>query len=133
MDKFFVDKGGEVEEYSEDAERRKHVRFPVCLAVKYGDSVSEVCPDFVLNISKAGVFIKTDSPLPKGSTVVMHFYIPPEDKLLGEFKGRVVEVNQNNPAYQRGMHIKFIHYTKEEMQSLEDYLEGKKRLIDKKT
>jgi hypothetical protein len=130
MDKVFIDRGGTAEGYS-GTERRKHVRFPVCLAIKYGEDVSEDCLDFILNTSKGGVFVRSDCPLPKGTKVIIHFYIPPEDKLLGKFKGKVVGVNLDDRIYPKGMYIKFIDYTKEDMRTLEDYLEEKRHLVDK--
>ncbi len=102
----------------------------LCLAVKYGDTVQGGCVDFILNISKGGCFIVTDSPLKKGSKIIMHFYIPPDRKLLGEFQGEVVAVNIDNPLYPKGMHIKFIHCSEETLKRLEEYLEEKRHLLD---
>lgn len=128
-DKLFVDKGGEIDEFA--GKERKHVRFPVCLAVKYGEDVPEACADFILNISKGGVFIKTDRPLKNGSKITMHFYIPPEEKLLGEFEGEVVGLSPGIPPLPGGMHVKFVNCSEEDMKRLEDFLEEKKHLVDK--
>lgn len=130
MEKIFVDTHGEVEEYKSDTEKRTHIRFPVCLSVMYNGYEPEVCLDFILNISKGGLFIKTDFPFPKGSKIMIHIYIPPESKLLGLFEGEVVKVN-DNPSYVKGMHVKVINSTSEDMQRLEDYLEEKRHLVDK--
>lgn len=130
MEKIFVDTHGEVEEFQSDTERRKHVRFPVCLSVMYNGYVPEVCLDFILNISKGGLFIKTDFPFPKGAKIMIHIYIPPESKLLGHFEGKVVQVS-DNPSYVKGMHVKIINSTSEDMQRLEDYLEERRHLVDK--
>lgn len=130
MDKVFVDRGGDVEEYG-GQERRKHVRFPVCLAVKYGEDVAMTCADFILSISKGGVFIRTQRPLEKGARITMHFYIPPEEKLLGEFEGEVVGVNAGDPRYPQGMNVKFINCTEAGLKALEDFLEEKKHLVDR--
>lgn len=131
-EKLFVDHEGEVSEFtaSDSKERRKHVRFPVCLAVRYGEVLSSVCADFVLNASRGGVFIKTESLLLPGSVIQMHFYIPPEEKLLGEFTGRVVAVNLINPAYPRGMHVEFTERGTKDMDRLIEYLEEKRHLVD---
>lgn len=129
-DKVYVKKGEDAEEYS--PERRRHVRFPFCLAVKYGRDVPDACYDFTLNISKGGVFIKSNSPLPKGAKIIMHFYIPPENKLLGEFKGKVVRVNADNPAYPTGMHVQFTGHADKDLKRLEDYLEENRHLVDRK-
>ncbi len=130
MDKLFFDMGGEVDEFISDKDKPKHVRFPVKLAVKHEKGFPEFYSDFVLNVGKGGVFIKTDSPIPKGSFVVMHFYIPPEQKLLGEFRGKVIDVNRNNYSYPRGMYVKFLGSFKDDMKRFVAYLEEKQHLID---
>ena len=129
MDKFYI-KEEYVEQFIRSNGRRKYIRFPVNLAVKYSDYKVEDYSNFVLNASKGGVFIKTERPLEKHSRIVMCFYIPPEEKLLGKFEGEVVSVNNNDSYYPKGMHIKLIHHNKEDMQRLEDFLEEKRRLID---
>lgn len=128
MDKIYVDEGGEIEEYL-GHERRRHIRFPVYLAIRYSDDV-DIFDSFVLNLSKEGVFIETGFSLPIGSKIVIHLYIPPENKLLGVLKGEVVHVNQNNHAYPRGMHIRFVDNDRGEIQRLEEYLEERIHLID---
>ena len=132
MDKIFVDKHGEAEEYSPDQERPRHIRFPVCLAVRYDGLEPQVCLDFILNISKGGAFIKTDYPFPKGSKIMIHIYIPPESKLLGVFEGEVVKINEN-PSYVKGMHVRIINSTSEDLERLEEYLEEKRHLLDIET
>lgn len=129
-DKIFVDKNGSVDEY-EGSNRRRHVRFPLSLAVKYGEEEPLLFAEFTLNISKGGVFIKTTSPLPRGAKIKMHFYIPPEEKLLGEFDGKVVAVNLDNPMYPKGMHVQFTHVSEKDLNRLEDYLEENRHLVDR--
>jgi hypothetical protein len=60
----------------------------------------------------------------------MHFYIPPEEKLLGEFRGKVIDVNRNNYSYPQGMYVKFVGSFKDDMKRFVDYLEEKQHLID---
>lgn len=130
-DTYFLSRQGETDEYSPDMERRQHVRFPVCLAVLYENTVVGGDADFVLNLSRGGVFIATSSPGPVGARVVMHFYIPPENKLLGEFEGEIIYINPDNPAYPKGMHIKFVNCSAEALARLESFLEEKEHLVDK--
>jgi hypothetical protein len=101
MDKYFLDKSGKAEEYIQGFKKRKQVHFPLCLAVKYGNDVPLECPNFLLNTSKGKVFVETDRPLPMGSDVILHFYIPPEAKLLSEFKGKVIELRGYVPKNKR--------------------------------
>jgi len=129
MDKYFIDKNSKAEEIYQDSSKTKQVHFPLCLAIKYGDDVSLECPNFLLNTSKGKVFVETDSPLPEGSQVVLHFYIPPEVKLLSEFKGRVIPQQSRFPNT-RGNMIKIRDITHRKLRKLEEYLEEKRHLID---
>jgi hypothetical protein len=128
--KLFIDQGGLIEQIFLDSGKRKYTRFPVCLALKCKEAVSEVCPDFVLSTDKKKVLVRTDSPLPKGSRVLMHFYIPPESKLLGVFEGRVTGGWGEKSLDQMGMQITFINYKEFQIRRLQNYLEEKKRLVD---
>ncbi|GAB4387891.1 MAG: hypothetical protein Kow0025_04040 [Thermodesulfovibrionales bacterium] len=121
MAKYFVDKGGEAQEF--DGGRRR-VRFPVCLAIRLGADVKVECADFVLNVADREVLVK-GADLPSGSRLTMHFYIPPESKLLGEFTGVVTAVS---PA---GARIRLIGPARGELLRLEAYLEEKRRLTDR--
>ena len=130
QDKFFVDNDGKmVEVEGALREKRTDVRFPVNLAVRYGEDEPQVYQDFVLNISKGGVYIITDRLLPEGSIIIMHLFIPPHEKLLAEFRGEVVGVNQSE-LYPQGMHIEFFDVEEANMQRLEDFLEGKRSLLN---
>lgn len=122
MAKYFVDKGGDAEEFDHG---RRHVRFPVCLAIRLGPDVPLECPDFVLNVEEGEVLVKTSAGLPAGAGVDMHFYIPPESKLLAEFKGVVRAVSAS------GVRIKITGRPKGELERLSAYLEERRRLTDR--
>jgi hypothetical protein len=126
---FFSDKGGHLQVYK-DLDSPKLVPFPVCLAIKYGEEISAECPDFILNIDKSWIFVRTESPLPAGTPLLMHFYIPPENKLLAEAKGKVLSVDADNAGHPKGMLVKIGFFSRGEMKNLEHYLEGKKHLMD---
>ena len=130
-DKIFLDKGGEVEEVEGATERRAHVRFPVCLEVKVNGRFTDECVDFILNTGRGGVFIMTERPLETGTRLQMRFYVPPEEKVLSEFEGVVAGVNRDDPKYPKGMHVKFINCSKDDLQRLEEFMEGKRHLLDK--
>ena len=131
MGKIFVDKGGEVFKFMSEKDHPVHVRFPVKLAVKIENEVPAFFyySDFVLNLNKGEVFVETDSLLPEDSALIMHFYIPPEEKLLGEFEGKVRDTNRNN-NYPRGMLVEFTGNFEEDMIKFVDYLDEKKHLVD---
>ncbi len=128
MDKLFLDSHGEIIEW-DGGDRRERVRFPVCLSVECKGCNNESCADFILNISKSGVFVMTDRPFEKGAQVTLRFYIPPEEKALSEFEGVVVGEN-TNPVYPRGMHIRITGSSPGDLKRLEDFLEGRRHLID---
>jgi Tfp pilus assembly protein PilZ len=130
-DKLLLGRCCEVVEVWGGSERRKHIRFPVCLSVRYGDRVQNDGADFVLNISKGGLFIRTESLLPVGSSLNVLLYIPPHGKHLGEFKGKVIRVSEGcSPDCPMGIHIEFTDCTPEAKKSLSDYLEEKHHLLD---
>lgn len=126
---YFMVQQDSADEYSSHPDRRRHVRFPVELAVRYGEDAPVAYDCFVLNTSRQGVFISTNRPYPEGTILVMHFYIPPHSKLLAELKGEVRSINTSD-RYPQGMHIEFFQYAEEDMQRLSDYLEEKKHLLD---
>ena len=121
-----------MDEYSAVKERCKHVRFPVFVAIKYGERKCFAFQDFVLNISKGSVFIRTDKQIPEGSGIILHFYIPPEVKLIGEFTGEVIAANPDDLNYSEGLYVKFIDHSDDELNRLGEFLEEKRHLVDKK-
>jgi hypothetical protein len=128
-EKTVIGHNGEADEMNSKSERRKHVRFPVSLAVQHGQEWPQLYQDFVLNASKGGVFIQCDKPFPPETILVLHFYVPPEERLLAEFNGEVVEVSsgEERPV---GMHVKFFHYSDEDMNRFLAYLEERQDLLD---
>jgi len=131
MGNIFVDKGGEVYKFISENDRPVHVRFPVKLAIKTEEKFPEFFyySDFILNLNKGEVFIITDSQISKGSVLTMHFYIPPEEKLLGEFKGKVLGINRNN-NYPQGIFVEFTGDFRNDMIIFVGYLDEKKHLVD---
>lgn len=130
VDKYIIDNKGRAEERIQGTGRKKPVNFPLCLAVRYGDSVPLECADFLLNTSKGKLFISTDSPFPAGSELMLHFYIPPKAKLLAEFKAMVTEEGEINNV--RGNIIKISDLLNTRLHKLEQFLEGKRHLVDEK-
>ncbi|MBI5892247.1 MAG: TIGR02266 family protein [Deltaproteobacteria bacterium] len=119
----------EISEYKGDEEqRRQHIRFPVCISVKYSGNSFDYC-DYILNISSNGVFIMTDKPMQIGEHIKMQFNIP-HNKVLVELTGRVVWVNKQNNKHPRGMGIEFIDYPEYSKKMLEEYLSSQRHLLD---
>jgi len=67
------------------------------------DSFDQFIQEYVTNISRSGVFIKTDSPLPIGTEVNLRFTVIMDDIETIEGIGEVVRVEQS-PA---GMGVVF--------------------------
>jgi hypothetical protein len=105
--------------------------FPVCLAIRFGEDVRAECPDFLLDDRALWVFVRTDAPLPLGTAVVLHFYIPPENKLLAELEGRVGPGDRDTAPFPAGMFVHVDESYRETIEVLIRYFEQKKPLVDK--
>lgn len=69
-------------------ERRKHERKVVGIKVKYSTPES-FASDWIMNISKGGMFISTKSPLPPATMLLIEFEVPGREipvKLSGVVK-----------------------------------------------
>lgn len=77
--------------------------------------------EYVTNISKTGVFIKSKSPLPVGTKVNLRFTLIMEDIETIEGTGEVVRV-ESEPA---GMGILFHELAAESQQLIERLLESR--------
>jgi len=109
---------------------KKDVPFPLCLAIRTDEAVMTSCPNFVVDVSGLRVFVQTDSPLPIGTQVLMHFYIPPEEKLLARIRGSVAPLDPDSKYYQTGMLISFNLFSRRETERLENYIQEKRHLVN---
>lgn len=62
------------------------------------ESFDAFIQEYVTNISRTGVFIKSQSPLPVGTKVNLHFTVIMEDIETIEGVGEVVRVESNPPG-----------------------------------
>jgi len=127
--RFFYDIGGHIQERVGDGPPRI-ISFPICLAIRYGNNLTAECPNFVLDIDELWVFVRTETPLPDGTRTIMHFYIPPEIKLLAEIQGVVSDTDRRNAEYPTGMFIKFSDVSRTMIKQLKGYIEGKNPLVN---
>ena len=74
------------------SEERKEPRLTIN---KEFDSFDQFIQEYVTNISKSGVFIKTESPLPIGTRVDLRFTVIMDSIETIEGVGEVVRVQQN--------------------------------------
>ena len=74
-------------------------------------SVDEFINEYVSNISRSGVFIKSDDPLPVGTRVTLKFTVIMDDLETIEGVGEVVRTINKAPTVQAGMGVVFISLT----------------------
>jgi uncharacterized protein (TIGR02266 family) len=74
-------------------------------------SVDEFINEYVSNISRSGVFIKSDDPLPVGTRVTLKFTVIMDDLETIEGVGEVVRTIEKAPGVQAGMGVVFISLT----------------------
>lgn len=105
--------------------RGRSVRYDQVLEVHYA-SVSDFLVDYSENISKNGIFVKTENPADADSIVPMKLYLPNGDVL--EITGKVVHAlpptlagELQRPA---GMGIEFLHFHGSSQERLWAYIES---------
>jgi hypothetical protein len=128
--RFLFDVGGHLQ-LKDNGEAPVYISFPVCLAIKNGNDLVDLCADFVLNLEKSWVFIRTGTLLPTGTSILMHFYIPPATKLLAEVRGKVVSNDAEGMKLRRGMLIRFAWLSQWKLKRLVQYVKGELHLVDK--
>jgi uncharacterized protein (TIGR02266 family) len=105
--------------------RGKAVRFDQVLEVHY-NTVGEFLIDYSENISKNGMFIKTESPQPIDSMIPALITLPNDERL--EVTCRVVHVLSVEEAskfnHAPGMGIEFVHYRGDSQERLWKYIES---------
>ena len=71
------------------------------------ESIEEFITEYVSNISKSGVFIRTDEPLPIGTRVDLRFTVIVDDFETIEGEGEVVRVVEPESGAPAGMGVVF--------------------------
>jgi uncharacterized protein (TIGR02266 family) len=85
-------------------------------------SVDEFIAEYVSNISRSGVFIKSEEPLPVGTRVTLKFTVIMDDLETIEGVGEVVRTIEKAPGIQAGMGVVFISLTQYSRQLVERIL-----------
>jgi uncharacterized protein (TIGR02266 family) len=85
-------------------------------------SVEEFINEYVSNISRSGVFIKSDEPLPVGTRVTLKFTVIMDELETIEGVGEVVRTIEKAPGIQAGMGVVFISLTGYSRQLIERVL-----------
>jgi uncharacterized protein (TIGR02266 family) len=100
-------------------DRRIETRQTVNLDFK---SVDDFINEYVANISRSGVFIKSEEPLPVGTRVTLKFTVIMNDLETIEGVGEVVRTIEKAPGVQAGMGVVFISLTGYSRQLIERIL-----------
>jgi uncharacterized protein (TIGR02266 family) len=98
-----------------DKEQRVHPRVTVN---KEFESIDAFVSEYVTNISRGGVFIRSKNPLPAGTEVNLKFSILTDDFEMIEGLGRVVRVDED------GMAVVFTELTSESRALVEQLTEA---------
>ena len=110
----------EGDEMALPVERRRGVRRSVNREFR---SVDEFIAEYVTNLSRSGVFIKSDDPLPVGTRVILKFTVIMEDLETIEGVGEVVRtVYPEDHDGEAGMGVVFIELSSVSRQLIEKIL-----------
>jgi len=88
------------------------------------ESFDQFVTEYVTNVSRSGVFIKTDSPLPVGSEVNLRFTVVLDQLEVIEGLGEVVRVESDPP----GMGVVFRELGSYSSRLIERLLTGQTRV-----
>ena len=91
---------------SSSMDRRSHTRVPVNQEFS---CIEDYISEYVTDISKGGVFIRSKNPLPVGTTVTLHFSVIVEDIETIKGEGEVIRVDMSPDSM--GMGIAFTKLT----------------------
>ena len=108
---------------TERFEPRQHERYPVDLRVDYSTRDAFLA-NRVSNLSKGGLFIATDKPLPVQSELDLVLTLKEEDARI-RARGRVIwnyDIRQGTSRVIPGMGIKFLDLSPDDSRKLVDYL-----------
>lgn len=101
--------------------RRQNPRIPVRVEVKYTDG-TDFIQDYMLNVSRGGLFVVCENPLKVGSDVDLEFSLPAFSHVF-RVKGRVV---WNRPTgkfeHEPGMGIQFHDMEEEDLAILDSFV-----------
>ncbi|MBI5482517.1 MAG: TIGR02266 family protein [Deltaproteobacteria bacterium] len=114
----------------DDSDRRAHPRAPVELKVEYRKRDSFLA-DYTKNISKGGMFVRTDYPLDVGTELLFRMSVPSLPEPLS-LRGQVTWVVREgeppppgvDPNQEPGMGIRFIFADEAERSAVESRVEN---------
>jgi len=100
-------------------EQRQHSRAPIHVEVQYG-AVTEDVTEYILNVSRGGIFIETFSPGDPDTLLKLSCYLPDSGHTF-EVSGRIawsrMDATAEGPP---GMGIEFVDISDHDANMLED-------------
>jgi type IV pilus assembly protein PilZ len=105
------------------SERRRDPRYSVHIAVDCQTREMFVS-NYVTNISKGGVFVRTDTPLPLYSEIVLTLALPGSERKIAA-RGKVAwtyDVRKEDGRLVPGMGIKFLDMSPADREAIEECL-----------
>jgi uncharacterized protein (TIGR02266 family) len=114
---------GDSDTNNQFVERRKHPRAVVKIEIEFKHTIDFVS-SYMLNISKGGLFIRTDEALPLDTIVFLRFTLPGDTKPI-ETAGKVVWCNarEEKGYFPRGMGIKFVKLNSDDAGKIKKFVD----------
>jgi type IV pilus assembly protein PilZ len=106
-------------------DRRSEPRLDVTVKVDYS-SKEMFNSNYVTNLSKGGVFIKTDEPLPLHTEIHLIFTLP-DTNITIKATGKVVwtfDIKRGTGHLVPGMGIRFVDLSPDDRRTIEDYVQN---------
>ncbi|MEE8547192.1 MAG: TIGR02266 family protein [bacterium] len=102
-------------------EQRQHTRVPIYVEVQHGETMEDVT-EYILNISRGGIFIETFSPGDLDTLLKLSFYLPDSGHTF-EVSGRIawsrMDATAEGPP---GMGIEFVDISDHDANMLENFV-----------
>jgi uncharacterized protein (TIGR02266 family) len=104
-------------------ERREHSRAVAEIEIEFKKDIDFVT-SYMLNISKGGLFVKTDDAYPLDTIVLLRFTMPGDTQPI-ESEGKVVWSNSNKRKgyFPRGMGLKFLKLKPDDAEKIKIFVD----------
>ncbi len=106
------------------SEQRRHPRVPLYVEVSFGE-VAEDVTEYILNISRGGLFIETFSPLKPGALLQINFYLPDAGHSFNVTGSVAWSRNMATAAGPPGMGIQFQDISQQDADLLDEYVHSR--------
>lgn len=106
--------------------RRRHERYPLSLLVQYRfESFEEFLAEYSADISRGGMFIRTEDPREEGAMIYLQFWLNDGEKLI-EGLGRVVRsIPKGTEGKIAGMGVEFVNFDEASMALIDEICQAR--------